>query len=217
MSNFLPQFSELGNRRNYIYQRDFPGHLGLCALWPLGWFPWPLGSLYSVNPWVISLATGISVLCDLLGDIPGHGGLCDPPAALSGHWSRYSETPQLLLAVVDIWTRWPPAAAAAGGHMDLLAGMELSDEDQLLEWFAIQAGNIDLLHLDEVNFKSLLTRLPVAHLCTTGFYWQNKNNSFVGIVVYCKFILIALYTWKPLALLKLLQSLFLLKRCLNIP
>ena len=54
--------------------------------------------------------------------------------------------------------------------MDLLAGMELSDEDQLLEWFAIQAGNIDLLHLDEVNFKSLLTRLPVAHLCTTGFY-----------------------------------------------
>ena len=41
--------------------------------------------------------------------------------------------------------------------MDLLAeaGMELSDEDQLLEWFAIQAGNIDLLQLDEVGTLTL--------------------------------------------------------------
>jgi hypothetical protein len=30
------------------------------------------------------------------------------------------------------------------------AGLGMSEEDQLLEWFAVQAANIDLLHLDEV-------------------------------------------------------------------
>jgi hypothetical protein len=37
--------------------------------------------------------------------------------------------------------------------MDLLAeaDLDLADEDQLLEWFAIRAANIDLVQLDQVS------------------------------------------------------------------
>jgi hypothetical protein len=49
-----------------------------------------------------------------------------------------------------------PAASEADrveySFMELVAeaGLGMSEEDQLLEWFAVQAANIDLLHLDEV-------------------------------------------------------------------
>lgn len=47
-----------------------------------------------------------------------------------------------------------------GDDMELLVeaggGLELSDEDQLLEWFAVKAANIDLLQLDERRNLSLL-------------------------------------------------------------